>query len=328
MSVLITGGAGFVGISIAEALVESGLSVVVLDVNPYPERAKAHFEQLRGTISYVQADVLDQDLLEGTILAHRISTIVHTAAITPDVDREIADARSVVSVNCVSTASVLNAATKLKVAHVVHTSTGAVYGRGQWEEDELFEASSEKRPESLYEITKVAAEQIVQRHRQLTNLDATILRLGDVFGPWEYRTGVRDVLSAPFQVTELALARKKAWLPRPGLKCWVYSRDVGRAVHRIVTANSLQHDVYHVSSGYRWSIAEWCRLLSEAFPGFSYEITDRADQVNIEFRPDHSPLNIERLVEDTGYIPRYDLQRSFDDYMSWMGRSSGMAGWS
>jgi len=319
MSVLITGGAGFVGISIAEALVESGLSVVVLDVNPYPEHAKAHFEQLRGTISYVQGDVLDQALLEGTILAHGISMIVHTAAITPNVDREIADAKSVISVNCVSTASVLNAATKLKVARVVHTSSGAVYGRGQWEADELFEASSETRPESLYEITKVAAEQIVQRHKQLTDLDATILRLGDVFGPWEYRSGVRDVLSAPFQVTELARAREKAWLPRPGMKYWVYSRDVGRAVHRIVTAKTLLHDVYHVSSGYRWSIAEWCRLLSETFPGFSYEITDRADRVNIEFRPDHSPLNIERLVEDTGYIPRYDLQKSFDDYMSWKG---------
>jgi nucleoside-diphosphate-sugar epimerase len=325
MSVLITGGAGFVGISIAEALLERGSSVVALDVNPYPEHAKAHFEQLPGTLRHVQGDVLDQALLEGTILAHGVSTIVHTAAITPNIDREIADARSVVSVNCVSTAAVLGAATKLKVTRVIHTSTGAVYGRGQWEQDELFEASSERRPESLYEITKVAAEQLVQRHRQLTRLDAPILRLGDVFGAWEYRSGVRDVLSAPFQVTELARLRRKAWLPRPGLKYWVYSRDVGKAVHLIVTANRLQHDVYHVSSGYRWSIAEWCRLLSERFPGFSHEITDLADRVNVEFRPDHSPLNIERLIEDTGFTPQYDLQTSFDDYMSWIERSSGMA---
>jgi len=51
-----------------------------------------------------------------------------------------------------------------------------------------------------------------------------------------------------------------------------------------------------------------------------YEIP--TDLVSLNFRPNHSPLNIERMVEDTGYVPRFDLNSAFDDYASWIARFS------
>ncbi len=322
MTVLVTGGSGFVGIAIAEAFLEQGWKVVIYDRHPCPDPVQAHFHELSGQACFVIGDVLDREKLEETGRHHHVSHIIHAAAITPDTEREIADAKTVVSVNCAGTATVLNVASRLGVAGVIHISTGAVYGRGQWKEKELFESVSEMKPETLYEVTKAASEQIVMRHKVLTNLNVVRLRLGDVFGAWEYSSGVRDVLSAPFQATQMALTGTKAWLPRPGLKFWVYSRDVGASVLAFVTSERLHHDLYHLSSSYRWSIADWCALLSRAYPGFCYEVTDREELVNLDFRPDHSPLNIERMVEDTGYIPNFDLGRSFDDYTNWIAQFS------
>jgi len=322
MTVLITGGGGFVGLATAEAFLEKGWQVVIYDRQPCQESIRSYFQALSGEACFVTGDVLDREKLEETCREHDVSHIIHGAAITPDTQREISDARTVVSVNCGGTATVLDIASRLGVSMVIHLSTGAVYGRGQWEEKELFEDLSELQPETLYEVTKVASEQIIKRHMALTNLQVLRLRLGDVFGAWEYFSGVRDVPSAPFQATRLALTGTRAWLPRPGLKCWVYSRDVGAAVFAFATAPHLRHELYHLSSSYRWSIADWCERLSRAYPGFGYELTERGDLVNIDFRPDHSPLNIERMSGDTGYVPRFDLDRAFADYMDWISRFS------
>jgi len=318
VNVLLTGGAGFVGIAIAEKLLQEGCNVVCYDLNPLPRAAEASFEALSGSIFHLHGNVLDQTLLEDTILSHDINVVIHTAAITPDIRRETHEGRSIVDVNCGGTTTVLNAACKTGTDKFIFASTGAVYGKGQWQQPLLHEDLSLPNPESFYEITKFAAERIVLRYRELTNLNVVILRLGDVFGAWEYRSGVRDILSAPFQVTQLALQGDKAWLPRPGFKNWVYSRDIGAACFAILTALKLQHNIYHLSCDYRWSIEQWCELLAEKYPDFSFAITADPDSANVIFRPDHSPMSIDRLLQDTNYHPGFDLGHAFNDYTRWI----------
>lgn len=318
MNVLLTGGAGFVGIAIAEKLLQEGCTVVCYDLNPLPKAAEESFEALAGSHFHLYGNVLDQALLEETILTLKINVVIHAAAITPDIHRETNEARSIVDVNCGGTTTVLNAACITGIDKFIFASTGAVYGKGQWQESMLFEDESLPNPETFYEITKFAAERIVLRYQELTDLNVVILRLGDVFGAWEYRSGVRDTLSAPFQVTQLALRGEKAWLPRPGFKNWIYSRDISAAFFAVLTAQKLHHSIYHLSCNYRWSIEQWCELLAKKYPDFSFAITTDPDCANVIFRPDHSPMSIDRLIQDTHYIPCFDLERASNDYSEWV----------
>ncbi|MDQ0221397.1 NAD(P)-dependent oxidoreductase [Peribacillus cavernae] len=322
MKVLLTGGTGFVGINIAEKLLDEGIDVVIYGLHSLPEEVERAFQKSRGTHVFVQGDILDQNLLDSTIKKYNLTAVIHGAAITPDVEREIKDGRTIVNVNCMGTVEVLEAARKNNIEKFIHLSTQAVYGRTALENDILIEDSSNLKPEELYDITKFAAERIAIRYKQLLDMNIVVARMGDIFGPWEYYSGVRDVMSAPFQVSQLAISAKKALLPRSGYKRWVYSRDIATSLFALLKSDSLKHDVYNVSSRHYWSVEEWCKLLEEKYPSFSYEIVKNPEEANVTFRPDFAPLQIDRLVEDTQYVPPFDLKKSFEDYNEWLEKNS------
>ncbi|MDQ0217724.1 NAD(P)-dependent oxidoreductase [Peribacillus cavernae] len=318
MKVLLTGGTGFVGINIAEKLLDEGIDVVIYGLHPLPGEVERAFQKLRGNHVFVKGDIVDQNLLDSTIKKYNLTAVIHGAAITPDVEREIKDGRTIVNVNCMGTVEALEAARKNNIEKFIHLSTIAVYGKTAVEDKILIEDSSTLKPEELYDITKFAAERIAIRYKQLLGMNIVVARMGNIFGPWEYYSGVRDVMSAPFQAAQLAISGEKALLPRAGYKNWVYSRDIAASLLALLKTDSLNHDVYNVSSRYYWSVEEWCKLLEEKYPTFSYEIVNNIREENVIYRADHAPQQIDRFVDDTGYVPFFDLKKSFEDYTEWM----------
>ena len=153
-------------------------------------------------------------------------------------------------------------------------------------------------------------------------MDVVVGRVGAAFGPWERDTGVRDTLSAPMLTSRLAVQGKEAVLPRPGPRDWVYSRDIAHALVTLSEARSLSHDVYNISAGVRWNVADWCEKLKATYPAFSYRIANNHAEVNVTFGSrDRSPLAIDRLNADV-MAPQYGLDDAFEDYMAWIESSS------
>jgi nucleoside-diphosphate-sugar epimerase len=317
--VLITGGTGFIGINITEKLVDEGLDVVLYALNPIMKEAEQSFQERAGKCHFVRGDILDAELLDSTIKKFNITSIIHAAAVTPGVLREMKDAKNIINVNCLGTIVVLEAARKNNIDKFIYLSSLTAYGKTAYEDDMLIEDRSVPKPNSLYEISKFAAERIALRYKQLFGMNIIATRIGEVFGAWEHDTGLRDTLSAPFQTIRLAILGEKALLPRAGNKNWVYSKDIANAIYALLKANSLNHDVYNVSSNYIWSIEQWCKLLSSKYPQFNYTLIHDDVKANIDFyaEKDHSPLQINRLTEDTDYVPFYDLEKSFEDYTKW-----------
>ena len=105
------------------------------------------------------------------------------------------------------------------------------FGRGQPGGATLDEETPHA-PRTLYALGKSAAEAVVARVGELHGLDWVIGRLGTVFGPYEYGTGLRDTLSPVHQVTTAAFARRAVLLARPARKNWLNVRD---AVHGLAT---------------------------------------------------------------------------------------------
>lgn len=320
MTILITGGTGFVGLALVEELLSRGASVVTYGPHAVPHAAQGYFATLGGQLTCEIGDVCDGALLRSVMARHKVTQVVHGAAITAGADRERSKPHPVIQVNLVGTLEVLESCVEHGVTRVVQLGTGSVYGAKVKRDGMLDPDLDNAVPDSLYGITKYAAERLACRYRATRQLDVAVARLGVVFGRWEHDTGVRDTLSLAYHLVRLAKLGQKARLAPNLPNDWVYSRDVAQAVVLLLNAPALHHDVYQIATGNTWSANDWCELLMERFPSFSYETVSNTDDANIgRVTPSpRPPFSIERLCSEVGYAPAYDAPAALRDYLDWL----------
>lgn len=186
MSILITGGAGFIGSACASALVRSNQSVVVvdtLDERLYPRAAKeANLSWARGygELTFHHADVRDASALERILARHGVTDIVHLAA-APGVRASVADPTHAFDVNVAGTAAMFQAGRRTGVRRYVLASSSSVYGAR--EEVPFPEDDPADRPLSPYAASKRSLELLAHAHHAAYDLDVTCLRFFTVYGP-------------------------------------------------------------------------------------------------------------------------------------------------
>ena len=320
--VLVTGGAGYVGMNVVEALLERKSSVVLLDAGELTAPIKAALAPHRSLVEYIRADICDAAQLDGIFAQRRIDGVIHCAAVTAGAEREARDPASSIDVNQSGTLNLLTAARKHGVRRFVYTSSAAVYGESLYRLQRIYEDSSPVSPVSLYGITKFAAERMCVRLRELWPFDVVCARLGTLVGPWERATGVRDNFGTHSQLARRALRGETALLPRHAVRReWIYSRDVAAGLVLLLDAQSTRHAVYNLSAGGEWgSVDEWCARLKSAYPQFNCSTVANDQQPNLGYTDaDRCPLDIGRMVSEFGFEPRSTTQ-GFDQYLEWMQR--------
>jgi UDP-glucuronate 4-epimerase len=184
-SVLVTGGAGFIGSHVAEALLASGREVVVLDnFDDYyhPDVKRRNVRPLLGRPGFtlVEGDIRDAGLVEGLFGSHPFGVVVHLAAragVRPSIEQPVLYA----DVNVTGTAVLLEACRKHGIGKFIFGSSSSVYG------DSARTPFSEKddvdRPVSPYAATKRAGELLCATYHHLYRLNVFALRLFTVYGP-------------------------------------------------------------------------------------------------------------------------------------------------
>lgn len=317
MKTLIFGGAGFVGLTIAEHLLAAGEDVVLFDRLPLPDTALAAFAALPGELELIGGDVTDTASVTRA-MTYEIDTVVLGAAITADAARETHDPETILQVNLMALTPILRAARDAQVRRVINLSSAAAYGRSAMGVTRVDEALP-PQPTGLYGITKFASEMIGERMAQLWSLDFVSLRLSALFGPWERATGVRDTTSAPFQIAEAARLGRPALLSRPGVRDWIYAPDVARAVQAVARAATLQHRVYNVSSTQAWSALAWGEALAVRRPDLVCRLahTDEQPTIALHSEADRAPLSSDRLHAELGWQAAYGLADSVAHLDAW-----------
>jgi nucleoside-diphosphate-sugar epimerase len=318
MAILVTGGTGFVGLNLVEALLARGDSVVVLSNGPLPQMAKPAFARLPGRLSLVTGDVRDARLVGDAVRRHAIERIVHGAAITADHHRETRSPGLILEVNLLGLVHILEAARDAGVLRVLLIGSAAAYGRRLWQEQHLDE-QARGDPDTLYAISKAASEQILWRLGDLYGMSVLVGRLATVFGPFEWPGGWRDTLSPILQVTEIARTGGHAVLPRDDRRDWLYSRDAAAALLQLLDAAAPRERLYNLGSGFVWSLADWCGRLARRYPGFAWSIGHGAG-TPIELHAPRPPaaLSQHRFATEFGPAARHDLERAFEDYLTWL----------
>lgn len=309
MHVLIIGGAGFVGLAIAEALLARGDTVTLFD-------AREPYTRLPGKPSVIIGDVRrDEDVARA--FAGKPDVAIYGAAITADAARDASEPQRVLDVNLGGLPRAMAAARAASVKRFILLSSASAFGVAAFRDAPLAEDDPPPAPSSLYSITKFAGEGVARRLGALWSMDVRMVRLSAVFGPWEHPTGARDTLSPPFQVARLAHARQAVVLPRDTPRDWVYARDVAGAVLALIDKASPRFDLYHVGPGTTWRLSEWATAL-----GARVGVGDPPN-VDLFGDRDRAPLAIERLTGDLGYSPRFtSASACMDDYRQWI-KTSG-----
>jgi nucleoside-diphosphate-sugar epimerase len=309
--ILLTGGAGFVGLNVAEQLLARGDEVLIFDLRPPPAAfSKALF---------IQGDVTDRAVLQQLFSKHKIERVIHMSAITAGPERDAREPQRIAEVNFIGTLNVLQASRKFEVRRFVHASTGALFGAaGIGVAEPLDEERHRPVPESMYGITKYAAERSCLRLAALWRLDVRIGRLALAFGRWEHASGVRDRLSPPTEIARIAHAGGEAVFPPLGATDYIYGPDVARALIALADAKAPSHRLYHLGTGVAWSLPAWCELLEKRLPKFRWR--ESSDGCNVvPLAPGtRTRFSNRRLVEDLGYAPRFDLAAAAADFVSWL----------
>lgn len=316
---LVFGGAGFVGLNVAQHLLGAGDEVLLFDRNAVPEAAQAAFDALPGRWRALRGDVTDAEAVQGAV-SPGLDVLVLGAAVTAGTQREADDSAGILQVNVLALPGILQAARAAGVRRVIQLSSAAVYGRAALGAEPVAETTP-PQPVGLYGISRLSAEMVALRLGELYGLDVVNLRLSGVFGPWEHRTGVRDTLSPQFQIAEAAHAGRPALLPRAGLRDWIYAPDVARAVAAVARAPALPSRCYNVSAPAAWTVLDWGRHYAAGRPGFACRVVQpgEAPTIDLHAETDRAPLAVARIAADLGWQAQWGCADSARALDAWHG---------
>lgn len=178
MRCLVTGGAGFIGSHLAEALVQRGDSVRVFD-NLSTGR-KENLAPVLNRVEFLQGDLRDPEELERAVAG--VEVVFHQAALR-SVPRSIDDPTSTHEANVTGTLRLLLAARRAAVKRLIYASSSSVYG-----DQKTFPQSEGLRPSPLspYAVSKLAGELYARVFARTLGLETVALRYFNVFGPRQH----------------------------------------------------------------------------------------------------------------------------------------------
>jgi UDP-glucose 4-epimerase len=191
MRALVTGGAGFIGSNLVDALLERGDEVTVVDDISTGKRANLD-QAIQNGAQLLELDIRDAEAVHAATERARPEAVFHLAA-QIDVRKSVADPANDSRINVEGTVNVLRAAQAHGVRRFVNTSTGgAIYGEGQ-----IIPAPEDHpvAPEAPYGLSKFCAEQYCELFTRLHGLSTVSLRYGNVYGPRQDPLGEAGVVA-------------------------------------------------------------------------------------------------------------------------------------
>ena len=271
MRALVTGGAGFIGSNLVDALLDAGADVLAVDDLSTGRRRNLEAALSSGA-ELAESDIADAAGLDEAIDRFRPDRVFHLAA-QADVRKAVADPVFDATVNVLGTINVLEAALRHGAPVVFASTGGAIYGEGEGRELPFGEAAP-SLPETAYGASKLGGEVYLGLYRRLHGLPGVALRFGNVYGPRQDPHGEAGVVAI-----FCGLLRSEDPLRVFGdgeqTRDYVYVGDVVAAIlaaERVLAADGASvHGPYNVGTGIETSVLELARRLG-AVTGVDPEI--------------------------------------------------------
>jgi UDP-glucose 4-epimerase len=297
--VLVTGGAGFIGIPLTRSLLERGCEVAILDCFRYPARRR--FVPEHPILTVYEGDLRNDTWTRQVVEDFKPSVVYHLAAIhyIPECEANPIEA---LEINVVSTQIILDAVRSLPLRRFHFSSTSAVYlyqGAPYGEDDPL-------GPMDLYGITKYTCEMLVRHFHKTTGHSCVITRFFNVYGENETQPhvipAVLEQLKNGNRIVKLGNLESR--------RDFVFLEDLVNALIALMNVEGIEMDAFNIGTGSAVSIRELVQTIEDLIKEPIHVEVDPA-----RLRKTDAPLlqmKVGKLAKAAGWRSQYDLRRGLE----------------
>ncbi|NVK27108.1 MAG: dTDP-glucose 4,6-dehydratase [Flavobacteriia bacterium] len=321
-SILITGGAGFIGSHVVRRFVKRypDYHIVNLDALTYAGNLE-NLKDIEGRPNYhfVKADITDAKALREVFEKHRPEGVIHLAA-ESHVDRSITDPLAFVRTNVIGTVNLLNAARELwgdnlENKRFYHISTDEVYGT--LGETGLFTETTAYDPNSPYSASKASSDHFVRAYGETYDLPYVVTNCSNNYGPNHFPEKL-----IPLFINNIVNLRP---LPVYGdgnyTRDWLYVIDHARAID-LVFHEGVTGETYNIGGFNEWKNIDLVKVLCKQMDAKlgREEGTSEGLITYVKDRPGHDrryAIDATKIKEELGWEPSVTFEEGLKETIDW-----------
>jgi len=321
-SILITGGAGFIGSHVVKLFVSKypNYKIVNLDALTYAGNLE-NLKEIEGAPNYtfVKADIKDAEGLKSIFESHQITDVIHLAA-ESHVDRSISDPLAFVMTNVIGTVNLLNVAKEFWKGELdqhlfYHVSTDEVYG--SLHDGSFFLETTPYDPQSPYSASKASSDHFVRAYANTYKMQTVVSNCSNNYGPNHF----------PEKLIPLCIYNIKNNKPLPvygkgeNVRDWLFVKDHARAIDTVFHQGK-SGETYNIGGFNEWKNIDIVRLLCQKMDqklgreeGTSEQlityVTDRAGH-------DHRyAIDATKIQQELGWEPSLQFEEGIELTIDW-----------
>jgi len=290
MKSIVTGGAGFIGSHLCEKLVEEGHDVIAID--NFSVGRKYNLSKIKDKITIVNKDIRNLSSINN--LFSNADNVFHLAALA-DIVPSIENPDDYFSTNVSGTYNVLKASINNKVKRFIYSASSSCYGIPNYFPTK---ETSEIMPQYPYALTKRLGEELVVHFAKIYNLNATSLRLFNVYGPRARTSGNYGAVFGVFLAQKIA--KKPFTIVGDGKQTrdFTFVSDITSAMITVAKKKNLSGDILNIGSGETVSVNKIAQLLG----GYKKRIPKRPGE------PDVTYADITKILRKTRWKPKISIE--------------------
>lgn len=296
--ILVTGGAGFIGSNLTEALLQRGHFVRILDDFSTGKRENLIFDKAYPSPEVIKGDIREFSTCQKAVKG--IEYVFHQAAL-PSVQRSIEDPETSNAINVGGTLNILLAAREEKVKRVIYASSSSVYG-----DTPTLPKHEEMPPDPLspYALQKYIGEQYCRLFYQLYGLDTISLRYFNIFGPKQDPNSLYSAVIPKFIDALLQGRPPIIFGDGEQSRDFTYIENVVQANLLAMSAEHLHGEAINIACGKRISLNQLLNVLKEILGSKLSPIYQEPRKGDVK----HSLADIRKGKEIINYEPTVGIE--------------------
>ncbi len=304
-TVLITGGAGFIGAELTKLSVKKGYKIVVVDSLTYAGDM-ARLKEVEKEIVFYKIDITEREKVFEVFKREKPGIVFHLAA-ESHVDRSILDPSLFLKTNIIGTQNLLDASKEFGIERFINMSTDEVYG--ELGKDGMFTETTPLNPNSPYSVSKASQDMLGRAYYRTYGLPVITVRASNNYGYWQYPEKLIPVVILKAYHNESIPVYGKG----ENVREWLFVSDCAKGILAVAEKGG-NGEIYNIGSGEERKNIEVVKAILDLM-GKPHSLIEF-----VKDRPGHDfryALDFSKIKKETGWKPTVGFEEGIEKTVKW-----------